>query len=703
MQHLSKMLAFTLAAPAEAALSIQLAMQDRVLVEPSSPALRKTRTCSSLDGPFCPLLGTPSDEADDGLRWRLLLRAGEEDSKLRTSTLNSEEHVEIPVPTEALPQVEALPRMWHKSMSLDFSELSPWISHVPLDFSKGMFRKHELTWFGNWRVTTASREGRNSWTAAELSGHGSIKFSRAVVVSELAVEPIEGTLVVLGYLGSELIWRRRVRPRPRTGEWLNGACSLWAVDKLVFLPVGSAILGGLIAAASTSTSTSSHVTEGFVNNDNMIPVTLLSLDRPGADGEARWMPRRTTISPSAASLSLREAWSAREPLIRSQAWNTESEEAPALEDLKLVFEALEAGMELPVGVTWSLIQAEAARFHLVMSEYTDVKNIKRWWPEMWNTHQFYVLEACFLRWLDTVQSRGRRRAGSVIPQPRRTAVEESANAADGTESATLDAFFQGVLGSEAGSLLSDLVQRYSKREDNGFVGDLEAAINDLMGNPVVSEGSSPDEELVWTKDEPWESMSPDAHLLPAESVAANAEQIQRKASVGFLQRREQPWAEEAAAHAEEIQSNLGNAPAAFLQRIVVQPDGQLSSHELHAGVDVAEHVDPAATVDAGADVAEHVEPAAIVDVAAVSVAAATKGSQEQAVDTEAAETDAAEDDTNELKAKIEQEESEADSLMETAESLAAELKLLQELLQESLQQKKDMLARLTSAPLDEKP
>jgi len=383
--------------PGDACLSITLATHDRVVVDPKSLSWKsRPRECLSTEGPFCPSLGAAAT-ADEGLTARMLFEGLHSEGIVHFgNSVGLEQFVEMPRPAELEEPAETLD-MWHMTAALDLTRLMPGIDRLPDDFSAGMLPRHEVQWTGHWRVTTGLTDKN---TALHLVGPGTIRFSRALVVSELLLRS-ERAVLVIGNLDGVAVWRRKITDHLR---WNNGVSGVLAVDELVILPIDGVFLGGLVVIASMSNSHSPLVEDGFVRNTNSVPVTLIHGER-GESAHTHAKMARLSISPSAPVFSLHEAWH-RGLAIESSPdeFLDIMDEPPSLLSLKSMLDSLQSGMELPTAITVDMVNEETEVFHSVLQEHAAEKDIASWWRRVWETHRFYVLEVCFLMWSEFGES-----------------------------------------------------------------------------------------------------------------------------------------------------------------------------------------------------------------------------------------------------------------------------------------------------------
>jgi len=467
-----------LAHPVHSAVSLDVAMQDNILVESSLLVPRQGPKCSSLDGPFCAQFGASQFRSSSQLPWPLLFKSDMEHSfQMRGLASVIEEDSDVPLPAEQDP-VKLDKAVVAHSCSLDFSRLPPWSDTLPLDFAAGLNSEISVTWDGHWRVIGAPRGQRSTWTAAELTGPGSVKFARPVVVSDVLLQASGGPAIIIGYLNREVIWRRRVQPSSvgRSHLWQNYARALWSIDELAILPVSSVTLGAL--SLSTSRSSAHDISR------NSVAATVLSVEASAAKGRARMSYSSISISPSASVMTLQEAWESGFTVGEPQDASSLEAGTPTLEDIQKMFEALQEGMQLPDGVTWAQLESEAERFYEMMSKQIDMKKIRNGWQTVWNSNRFSVLEVCFLKWLENSPSS--TEADSLADST--TYIEVPvAMSEQGSEAQSLtDGFFEELLGESTGGVLNGLLKRLSADGESSMTQGLEEALESLVATVAMA-------------------------------------------------------------------------------------------------------------------------------------------------------------------------------------------------------------------------
>jgi len=418
---------FLASVPSDGALSMLPVMYKDVVIEKSLLERRADRVCSSLDGPFCQqqlqTRGGRQSLNDETLLqafFHMPVSRGWEQGGVDASNAGSitplmELHHKPHVPIKAC----------SVSSSLDLRSVQPPYARVPDHFSNGLVSHVSLTWEGSWSVVVPPDAKRATRTAFQLEGCGFIHFSKAVVVSQLLLEAVEGPVLVIGYEARRAKWRCRIQP-DSAHRLQNCARPLWAVDELAVLPVSSAQLSGLVitTAARQRDANMSNLTDAAA-----VPATMVS---PGPSG-LRFV--QMSISPLAEVVTLQEAW--RSGLVprrvRTIDWTRWSDEPPSLDDVKSMFEALQNGMELPKSVSWAQLEAEAEKFHAMVTEGMASKNIKRQWHTVWNVNHLSILEVCYLKWKNDLLSD--RRKSILSPStgkvgPIETQAQEEASESD---------------------------------------------------------------------------------------------------------------------------------------------------------------------------------------------------------------------------------------------------------------------------------
>lgn len=159
-----------------------------------------------------------------------------------------------------------------------------------------------------------------------------------------------------------------------------------------------------------------------------------------------------------------------------------SGEPPSLEEVKTMFEALQEGMELPAGITWDQIEAEAEQFHAVMAKEAGSKRIRRWWGKMWNANRFSVLELCFLKWMDSAVTNHivhDSHAKGGVDRPQSKDDTSSKDNVSSPHESVGTSFFEELLGSELGGIVGSLVRRISTK-DTSFADSLEDSIQAMV-------------------------------------------------------------------------------------------------------------------------------------------------------------------------------------------------------------------------------
>eukprot|EP00928_Gymnodinium_smaydae_P007737 TRINITY_DN12768_c0_g3_i1.p1 TRINITY_DN12768_c0_g3~~TRINITY_DN12768_c0_g3_i1.p1 ORF type:complete len:702 (+),score=85.37 TRINITY_DN12768_c0_g3_i1:90-2195(+) len=392
---------------AYAALSVPVRTTDGVVIDAPLLGRLVDRTCSSLDGAHCPQLSRHSFGDIDGTFTRLLLVSDARAGWIGEIADDRTEFFQFPRLAEDAHKTlkHAIAVEAHVSARVDFSSLPPWHAHVPERYSVGLFPSHSLTWAGQWRVVVAPRAGRETSTALTLHGLGVLRISRPVVVTTLLVNVANASAVVIGYLRGEAVWRRHVAAHDNH-TWQNCAATLYVVDEVVFLPLGSLTLGEL--TVSTSSSCIGKGKQGAMcDGDNSVPITLFSENRKnvakieGANVDVR--AQRVHVSRWSPELvTLQDAWLFEQGRKWIQNGVTDYG-VPSLEQIQGLFALLET-MPLPAGVSWTHVNEEAEVLSVAIADFMSADsrpmNVRKGWEHTWNSNHFITLELCYLYWAE---------------------------------------------------------------------------------------------------------------------------------------------------------------------------------------------------------------------------------------------------------------------------------------------------------------
>eukprot|EP00811_Abedinium_folium_P000286 NODE_10260_length_1365_cov_5.899838.p1 GENE.NODE_10260_length_1365_cov_5.899838~~NODE_10260_length_1365_cov_5.899838.p1 ORF type:complete len:308 (-),score=120.43 NODE_10260_length_1365_cov_5.899838:257-1180(-) len=236
---------------------------------------------------------------------------------------------------------------------------------------------------------------------------------------------------------------------------------MWATDEIVIL--GSAILGDLTVIGTRSRSVDlPEVVDGYLTGTNSVRTAVVSLSMDSNDDVVEHV-YSTFVSPAALPLSLGEALALGLEFVHPVPQELAS--TPPLNELKDMFDAIQAGMELPDGVTPDMINEEAEHFYAAMAGPPEGKmTLAERLKTQWGQGHYHALDATFVKWYGHEEGYRSHLSNEAAPRASKAEAKPSAGGnADGDAAAApdelTDAFFEALLGKAQAQVLSGVIQR----------------------------------------------------------------------------------------------------------------------------------------------------------------------------------------------------------------------------------------------------